>query len=307
MARILVFSPHEDRAGRAVTLAAELAAGTGAPITILRVLEEGLRWDPENDRTARDIRALLSEAETRELEALADPLRGRGLSVDVRIAWGVPWQAITDLVDSEGFDLVVKPARGLNRAGRVFFGSTALHLFRKCACPVWVVGDDGRLPAKILAAVDPAQDPGRRRLAELIVRWARQIGRLAAAEVHVVSAWHAPGADALAGRIPQAALDEYVRDHEARASEALAGILASLEPPIPGEWIHRIDGEARDVLARFAEENGFDLVVIGTLGRAGVAGELLGETAEMVLRDVRSSVLTMSPRAATDGFGDVEA
>lgn len=302
MSRLLVFTPHEDRIGRAVTLAAELAEGTHSTLTLLRVLEEGTRADPERSDTDRVIRTLLVEAEQRALEGMAVPLRERGLTADVRVAWGTPWQQITGLVETEGFDLVVKPARGLSRDGRVFFGSTALHLFRKCACPVWVVGDDGRLPAKIIAAVDPAQDPGRRQLADRIVRWARQMGEIAGGEVHVVAAWNAPGADALAGQIPQAALDEYVADHELRARESLAGILEALAPPIAPDRIHLVRGEARDVLPRYAEQNGFDLIVIGTLGREGVAGELLGETAEMVLRDVRCSVLTISRRAAPQGF-----
>jgi nucleotide-binding universal stress UspA family protein len=295
--RILVFTPHEDRDARAIQLASELARRSGAELTLLRVLEEGLRWNPQRRATDRgqEIRDLLVDVETGELEKLAKPLEDAGLSVEVRVSWGVPWEEISGLAESGRFDLVVKPARGLNRKGRVFFGSTALHLFRKCPCPVWVVGDDGRPPEKILAAIDPADDPARRSVAEQILRVADRIGSWLGAAVHVGSAWHAPGAKALSGRIERAELKEYLQDAHTRSQELLDAVLEASQASIEPERVHLVEGPARDVLPRFAEENEFDLIVIGTLGRTGIVGQLLGETAEMILREVRCSVLTISP------------
>ncbi len=298
MDRILVYSPPEDRATRALTLAASLAQRTGARLTILRVLEEGIRGGKTSEaRQTTEIRALLIEAETRELEALSAPLAARGLLVDVQVSWGVPWEAIIERVDAQHFDLVVKPARGLSREGNVFFGSTALHLFRKCVCPVWVVGDDGKLPSKILAAVDPARESGRAEMADRILGWANRVGDLAEARVHIGSAWHAPGADALVGRLPEEEIKAYVEDSQARARESLEAILATAGGMPSSDRIHLIEGPARDVLPRFVESSQYDLIVMGTLGRTGLAGEVMGETAEMILRDVRASVLTISPRS----------
>jgi nucleotide-binding universal stress UspA family protein len=298
MDRILVYSPHEDRSQRAIALASRLAERSGARLTILRVLEEGPRWKaPRFEREGREMRDLLVDAETRELEQLAAPLSTRGLQVDVRVSWGVPWDVIVGLVDAERIDLVVKPARGLSREGRVFFGSTALHLFRKCVCPVWVVGDDGQLPTKILAAIDPARDSGRTEVAERILGWANRVGELVDAPMHVGSAWHAPGADALEGKIPESELKDYVEESLADARESLDALLDTADQRPSPELVHLVEGPARDVLPRFAEENAYDLIVMGTLGRTGIAGEVLGETAEMILRDVRASVLTISPRS----------
>jgi len=298
MDRILVYSPPEDRAMRAATLAASLAQRTGARLTILRVLEEGIRaGQASEDRQAMEIRALLMEAETRELEALAAPLIARGLSVEVEVSWGVAWESIIERVDAQDFDLVVKPARGLSREGNVFFGSTALHLFRKCVCPVWVVGDDGQLPSKILAAIDPARESGRAEMAARILGWANRAGDLAQADVHIGSAWHAPGADALVGKIPGEEIKAYVDEAQASARESLEAILATTGSMPSADRIHLIEGPARDVLPRFVESSQYDLIVMGTLGRTGLAGEVMGETAEMILRDVRASVLTISPRS----------
>ena len=304
MNSILVLCPSEDRAGRSLNLAFELASRTGARLTILRVLEEGIRFTPQ--RRARDagreIRDLLIQAETKELEELAVPLISRGVEVEVNISWGVTWEVVVGLVEERGFDLVVKPARGLARNDRVFFGSTALHLFRKCPCPIWVVGDDGRVPAKILSAVGPSSGGARISVAERILGSANSLGRVLESPVHVVSAWHGPGKEALVGRVDQEELDVYLDDNRQRCVEALQEVLRQASPETEADHVHVVEGLAREVIPRFAEENAFDLIVLGTVGRSGVANELLGDTAEIILRDVRSSVLVLSPEHKTLDF-----
>jgi len=309
MDRILVFTPPEDQARRAVSLAAELAGRSGASLTLLRVLAEDVRAPARSrdGRSDKQLRGLLRDAEQGELEAIAAPLRERGLrvDVDVDVAWGVPWEVILDRVGTADADLVVKPAHGVTHSGRVFFGSTALHLFRRCPCPVWVVGDDGRLPRRIIAAVDPAKDRTRREVAHRILGWAHRVSGWTDATLHVASAWHAPAAELLAGRIPDEEIAAYVEDAAQRAREALDEILQQSATFPTRDRVHLLEGPARDVLPGFVEEHDVDLIVMGTLGRTGPAGDLLGETAEMIVRAVRSSVLTVAPPAAVrlaEGF-----
>ena len=294
MDRILVLAPHEDRAGRASSLAGSLAERHGSRVTLLRVLEDGAAEGPQTS-DERQVRELLVESETRELERLAAPLRERGVDVSVEVTWGVAWEATSALARRDGYDLVVKPARGLGHEGRVFFGSTALHLFRRCPCPVWVVGDDGRLPERILTAIDPAADASRRAVASRLLGWAQRVAELSGAEVHVAAAWHAPGAELLKDAIPPSQLEGYVGDALSRARESLGLILAEGALRVSPERVHLVEGHAREALPRFVEEQGFDLIVMGTLGRSDLVGELMGETAETIVRSVRSSVLAVAP------------
>jgi nucleotide-binding universal stress UspA family protein len=68
--------------------------------------------------------------------------------------------------------------------------------------------------------------------------------------------------------------------------------------PDQPERVHLLAGSAREAPPIFIEDEAFDLVVRGTVGRDGLAGEILGETAEWILRAVRCSVLCVSPRHA---------
>ena len=59
--------------------------------------------------------------------------------------------------------------------------------------------------------------------------------------------------------------------------------------------VHLVKGRAGDVIPDLAESLEADLVVIGTVGRTGVPGLLIGNTAEEILNSVDCSVLTLKP------------
>lgn len=300
MNRILVFAPAEDQRGRAVWLAAALARRTGASLTLVRVLEESGSWPAANtEETARRLRALVLETEQQELARIADTLRASGkepLAIETEVVWGVPWEVVIGLVETRGFDLVVKPARGLSHSGRVFFGATALHLFRRCPCPVWVVGDDGHLPQRILVTLDPSADATRRAVGAKLLAWGEQVRAAADADLEVVSAWDAPGADLLKAHLEPSELERYVRDALEQAENGLQSILDESDAAGCVKRVNLLRGSPRDLVPAFAEDREFDLIVVGTLGRTGLAGELLGETAELILRSVGCSVLVVAPK-----------
>ena len=62
--------------------------------------------------------------------------------------------------------------------------------------------------------------------------------------------------------------------------------------------IHFLDGAPGRLIPQFVEENRVDLLVMGTVGRTGVPGFFIGNTAEQVLEQVECSVLAVKP----DGF-----
>ena len=59
-----------------------------------------------------------------------------------------------------------------------------------------------------------------------------------------------------------------------------------------------VAGATHPEIARYADDQGFDLVVIGTHGRTGIAHALLGSTAEKVVRYAHCPVLSV--RAAPE-------
>ena len=56
-----------------------------------------------------------------------------------------------------------------------------------------------------------------------------------------------------------------------------------------------LKGEAGILIPQLAQAKEVELIVMGTVNRAGIAGLLIGNTAEKVLRRVDCSTLTVKP------------
>lgn len=65
--------------------------------------------------------------------------------------------------------------------------------------------------------------------------------------------------------------------------------------PYDKRTVHLIKGAPGELISSAVEEWAVDLVVIGSVGRSGIPGLLIGNTAERVLNAVDCSVLTLKP------------
>lgn len=299
MKQILVYAPPEDESNLALAEAARLAHARGAALSVLRVLD-AQRWlgsaSATSERSAR-VRDFLEQSQRATLEGLVAPLKASGLEVKVELRWGTPWLELVRTVLREDCDLVVKTAEGAARETGLFFGSTALHLIRKCPCPVWIVNapSEGR-PLRLLAALDPqVEDATRRGLAQRILAAAQSLSEALGAELHAAAVWQAPAARLFEPRLDPGEFDAWLLALEAEARFGLEKITSDARPALPSERVRLLQGDPRRVLPGLVERERFDVLVIGSLGRVGVAGLLIGDTAESMIRSVRCSVLALKP------------
>ena len=59
--------------------------------------------------------------------------------------------------------------------------------------------------------------------------------------------------------------------------------------------LHLLKGDPRHELPRIARELDVELIVMGTLGRIGIPGFFMGNTAETILEQIDCSVLVIKP------------
>ncbi|MCC2615686.1 universal stress protein [Aestuariibacter halophilus] len=83
---------------------------------------------------------------------------------------------------------------------------------------------------------------------------------------------------------------DFVADIQAKAASRLKDIAAA--NGIPTEQTYSMIGDASDEIHRLAEQQGADLIVIGTHGKSGLK-LLLGSTANAVLHGVKCDVLAV--------------
>ena len=298
----IVFIADRDK-GLTASLdrAVVIAKTNGARLTVMDVTAEIGLADYIQRTYSVDLNAQLKEQRLQFLETLTQPYTDRGVPVYTTVATGIPFIEIVRAVQRNAHDLVMKVAEHDSGLASSLFGSTDMHLMRKCPCPVWIdrAGDE---PAyhRILAAIDPFDDESGD-LQRLILDLATTLSEREHATLDVMHAWEMPGESMLAngrGRIPRSELDLLVDATETRHREALDALLSSYGLSTGSSNVHLLKGQPAQIISAYAREQENDLIVMGTLGRAGIAGLFIGNTAEDVLRETQTAVLAVKP----DGF-----
>lgn len=238
-----------------------------------------------------------------QLAAMVASLQNRGVQTDVRVLYGTPFLEIIRQVLAARHDLVIIAAEGRAGSRQALFRSTTMHLMRKCPCPVWVLKPTqaGHF-RRILAAVDP--DPAHAdhdALDTKIMQLATSLARHYGAELHVVHAWTFEYESIFRRQeinITQVEVNQLLHEVRSGQKEQLDALLRKHDLRGLPCKVHLVKGAARSVIPKVVRSRKIDLLVMGTVCRTGVAGLIMGNTAEDVLRHVACSVLTVKP----DGF-----
>jgi nucleotide-binding universal stress UspA family protein len=288
-----------DVAG-AWALTGALARCSGARVTVLGVARE-----PSADWAEAALPAsLLGEIVSEELRASLAGWIGvsetRDVEVRIETAAGVPHVEVIRAVLRDRYDLVIVPAGAAGERGAL--GSAAQHLIRECPAPIWAVrGGRPQLPARIAVAIDADPDPGRQALDRKLVAVAVRLARLCGSALEVIHAFApAPPVEVLRHRagLPEPVLQGVVERMRAKRERWLTELLASERFESGRCVLHVLDGEPLDRIPAHLARSESDLLILGTEGRTGIAGLLIGNTAEAILGRVECSVLAIKP----DGF-----
>ena len=298
---LLVLNPEVQEAA-ALDKAVTLTRQNGGRLTLFSVLKKPPGILGYSESVAQDQLAS-AIAERREwLRSLMLSLPQNDIDVVINVVEGIPFLEIIRQVLHEQYDLVITTAEEVKGIRARVFGATSMHLMRKCPCPVWVVKRAQTRPyARILAAVDPsAYDPKRDSLNPLILQLAGGMARKESAELHIVHVWNLFGerylhSSGMSEKAIQEAKDYEKEQHKQHFDTLLnrAGV-TDLKP-----HVYLIEGDPDEYIPKLVMELGIDLLVMGSVCRTGIAGFLIGNTAEEVINQVDCSVLTLKPKGFT--------
>ncbi len=249
--------------------------------------------------------ALLVLERHRALEALCAPFRALAAST-IEVSTGKRFVEAIRRVLRDNHDLLVKSAENPSWTERLF-GSEDMHLLRKCPCPVWLMRPDEEVSYRtVLAAidVDPDVSDDAQELNDNILELASALAVADFAALHVLHVWDSPEAGfvRLWADDPASAERSVLSGASTRHREAAERQLGRLAQSLGSEAyrhlapkLHVIHGNPRDTIPAQAAQLGAQLVVMGTVARKGVAGVLIGNTAEDVLDQLRCAVLALKP------------
>lgn len=273
----------------AVEWAARDAALRGVPLTIVHVLPtleggmwvdlpvSGEFWDMRN----REAEELVSDASRMVSGALADAPR---TPVRQHVFNGGIVPSLVDM--SKDADLVVVGCRGLGTVQGLLLGSVSSGLIHHAHGPVAVIHDedplaDRRASAPVAVGVDgsPASESA---LAIAFDEASRRHVGLVAVHAWADRSYEVPGLD--------------WNDFHVEAEEILAERLAGWSDRYPDVTVERVVAENRPAQQLLAQSETAQLLVVGSHGRGGFAGLLLGSVGSAVAHAARLPVIVARPR-----------
>ena len=269
-----------------------LARHCGASLRFLHSSWHDEYYDPLTRSVAIATRGPTPQGE-QALQAAVEGALGRGLRAELSITEERPLFAILRAVQHDGADLVAVGKRDEAPSDGRRLGSLASKLLRKCPSPVWVVKPDmNPVKTAVLSATDltPVGDKA--------TRYGAFLAQKLECEFHVVHAYQVPMSVQMeVGRCSDEEHSEHLRklreDAEAAVRRSLEGTGMEREARL-----HVGCTSPSRALDEAVERIEPDILVMGTISRHGIAGLLVGNTAERLLPRVDCSILTVKP----DGF-----
>ena len=283
----------------ALDKAVTLARQNGGRLTLFSALKKPPGIHGYGESVVQDQQAS-AIAERREwLRGLMIPLQHDDIDVVIKVAEGASFLEIIRQVLRDQHDLVITTAEEVKGVRARVFGATSMHLMRKCPCPVWVVKRAQTRPhARILAAVDPTvHDPKRDSLNPLILQLAEGMARKDAAELHIVHVWSLFGERYLHNiGMTENAFQEAKDIEKEQHKQHFDTLLNRVDVNGLKLQVHLVEGDPVEYIPKLVTELGIDLLVMGSVARVGIAGFLIGNTAEEVFNQVDCSLLTLKPK-----------
>lgn len=197
--------------------------------------------------------------------------------------------------ESSRAELLVLGDRGLGGFTGLLIGSVAVALSAHASCPVVVVRGSERdystlLPEPVAVGVDgsPASDAA--------VAFAFDAAAVRRVPVVAVHAWNLPVDPATATQLDLNGVD-------AEESGALAELLARWTEKYPDVAVRRLIVRGRPARALVEESGRAQLVVVGSRGRGGLKGMLLGSVSQALLHHAHCPVV-VARQVDGDGRAD---
>jgi len=306
--RILYVSEPAVSQELAFARAVSMAINNQAELTVIDIISPlpiSAHLPPEAPSSA-ELKAKLVAERYNVLQSLIEPY-SRDSQITLTVVEGKCFLEVIRTVLRDRHDLVIKPAENPDFIERLF-GSDDMHLLRKCPCPVWLIKADEKSNYRcIMAALD--FDPEEPASAEQgpnpqIIEFATSLAIADFADLHFVHAWDAPGE--MLFRVwsdnPETSSLNYTEGERARHQSIIDTLDRKIHARVGDEaynylspQFHLRQGPASRVIPDMATQLKADLVVMGTLGRTGISGLIIGNTAEAILDQLTCSVLAIKP------------
>ncbi|HEY4175456.1 MAG TPA: universal stress protein [Kofleriaceae bacterium] len=225
------------------------------------------------------------EASDKELDDAVALAKKAGVNVSRTLVQDLPWTAIVQLLEHQGFDLCVVGTHGRTGLARVLLGSVTEKVLRHSPCSVLVVRPDG-LPLHIAHALVPTDfSSSAERALNAAAELVGPVGAITLLNV----------AEFPIGLPAEVSFVDYSARMQRDAADDLRTLAGRIgeHSSIAIQTTSRLGSPGAQTLALLDADPTIDIVVMGSHGRTGLKRFLLGSVAEKVVRHARTPVLVI--------------
>lgn len=294
--RILYPTDFSETAKQALNHALFLAEQFEAELHMLHavILHESDPSDPEHHfPEPSDILGQLFEIADTEMAQIVEANKAKTFTLkEVKIRGYSAGEVILDYAGENDIDLIVMGTHGRRGPARMFLGSVAEEVVRRADCPVLTLRNreeahGGEAMERILVPIDFSEH------SKQALSYAREIAALYGGRLQLLHAIEEPVYPYFYVPAGGFSVSKQLEELREKTDTALDRLLdESTGPEVPFDK-YVVTGRPAVEIARFAEEEASDMIVIATHGLSGLERLLLGSTAEHIVRLAPCPVFTV--------------
>ncbi len=213
---------------------------------------------------------------------------------EIVVTFEIIWEkylhnAVLAHCENKQYDLIFKTG---HRSETAFHTPADWHLFRESRIPIYLIAAESYKQTKtVLVTLDmKTKDEQKRKLNNKLLEIAFRLAIQIDAQIHCIYVIKIP---TIVSDLELIDVGKHVQHIK---NEVMPEILSLVDDyDIEDKNIHIHAGEPSKFIPRTANALKAECVVIGSMGKTGIAGKLIGNTAEQVIKNLHSDVLVASP------------
>jgi len=289
MGKILVIADTEDSCN-ATPRGLQLAQRLGHSVEVVAFTYASLSRMNTTGIKQSTVKAQLLASREQAIQSRIDKYRKADQKVSLKVVWEkdiLRWMSKRVMTS---FDMVVKTG---SRTGSLIHTSTDWQLLRECPVPVLIVAEKRWHRVRpVLAALDlGSRSKEKQQLNHQVLATAKGLAEVLDAELKLICAVEIP---TLLSDLDLIEAGAYLKDAKAQMKPHVAQLAKKHGMPESSFRVKK--GPVDKVITSDAASQRAQLVVMGTVARRGVKARLLGNTAEAVLRHLKTDVLALKPQ-----------
>ncbi len=265
MEKILLATDGSSRNERAVKEAIKLAGGAAGKLLALYVVQANMVMMAEG---GEELAQMEKEARA-HLDQVKEQATAEGVECETLVHEGEqPYAFIVEEAEKQGVSTIVMGRRGLAGVERLVMGSVTARVIGHAPCKVLVVPSEAKVGFESILLATDGSEHNQPAVSEALNLARRYGGKLTALSAFTSEADRVSAEESVEKVVGLAADDVEV--------EAMA-----------------VEGSPASAITNIAEEQGVDLIVLGSHGRTGLSRLLMGSVTETVIGHTDRAVLVV--------------